>query len=68
MTHFAVFDPATGAIRRHGSCMRADLARQAGEGEGVIATDGPTPGDRYVVDVMHSPPMPVPKATAKATR
>lgn len=67
MTHFAVFDPVTGAIRRHGSCMAADLALQAGEGEGVIATDGPTPGDRYVFDLMQSPPMPVPKPTAGAT-
>ena len=68
MTHFAVFDPATGTIRRHGSCMAADLALQAGEGERVIATDGPTAGDRYVVDVRQSPPIPVPKPTAGATR
>jgi hypothetical protein len=68
MTHFAVFDPATGAIRRHGSCMTADLALQAGEGERVIVTDGPTAGDRYVVDVKHSPPMLVPKPAAGATR
>jgi hypothetical protein len=64
MTHFAVFDRTTGTIRRHGSCMPADLARQSGEGEGVIATDGPTAGDRYVVDVMQSPPRLVPKPTA----
>ena len=67
MTHFAVFDPPTGAIRRHGWCMAADFALQAGEGERVIGTDGPTPGDRYVVDMMQSPPMPVAKPTASAT-
>lgn len=56
MTHFAVYDRATGAIGRHGSCPQRDLDLQAQAGEAVIATDGPTPNDRYAVDVSKSPP------------
>lgn len=56
MKHFAVYDPATGTIKRHGSCMAADLERQAGEGESVIETAGAAPADRFRVDVMRTPP------------
>jgi hypothetical protein len=56
MRHFAIYDAATGAIRRHGSCMACDLARQAGEGEAVIETESAAPGDRFRVDVAGSPP------------
>jgi len=55
MKHFAVYDMATGAIRRHGSCMPADLARQSGEGEAMIETEGAAPGDRFRVDVALTP-------------
>ncbi len=61
MTHFAVYDTATGAIRRHGSCAPCDLGRQAQAGEAAIETPGPAPDDRYVVDVTRSPPVLVPK-------
>ncbi len=44
--HFAVYDAATGVIRCHGSCVTADLARQAGEGEAVIETDGAGAGSQ----------------------
>jgi hypothetical protein len=57
MTHFAVYDIVTGAIRRHGSCMACDLARQADDGEAVIETEGAAPGDRFRVDVKGSPPV-----------
>ena len=61
MTHFAVYDIATGAIRRHGSCAPRDLALQAQAGEAAIETPGPAPGDRHVVDLTRSPPALVPK-------
>jgi hypothetical protein len=57
MKHFAVYDVATGAIRRHGSCLTCDLARQVGDGEAVIEVDGPAPSDRFRVDVTRSPPV-----------
>jgi len=56
MTHFVVYEIATGAIQRHGSCMPIDLARQSGDGEAVIETDGATPGNRFRVDVAQTPP------------
>jgi hypothetical protein len=46
MTHFAVYDKATGAIARYGSCAPGDLVHQAQAGEAVIETAGPAPGDR----------------------
>lgn len=56
MTHFAVYDPATGAIKRHGSCASGDMAHQAQAGEAVIETAGPVPGDRFAVDPNVTPP------------
>ena len=61
MTHFAVYDIATGAIRRHGSCAPGDLALQPQEGEAAIETAGPVPGDRFVVDLTKSPPVLAPQ-------
>jgi hypothetical protein len=63
MMHFAVYDPATGTIKRYGSCAPHDLALQAQPGEAVIETPGPAPDDRHVVDVTADPPMLKPKAT-----
>jgi hypothetical protein len=63
MTHFAVYDKATGIIRRHGSCAPRDLALQAQDGEAVIETPAPAPGDRFMVDVNRTPPVLVPKQT-----
>lgn len=61
MTHFAVYEIATGAIRRHGSCAPRDLSLQAQAGEAAIETPGAAPGDRYVVDLTRSPPALVPR-------
>ena len=61
MTHFAVYDISTGAIRRHGSCAPRDLAFQAQAGEATIETPGRAPDDRYVVDLTQSPPALAPK-------
>lgn len=57
MKHFAIYEAATGTIRRHGSCLACDLARQAGDGEAAIEADGPAPGDRFRVDVTRTPPV-----------
>ncbi|HXQ51148.1 MAG TPA: hypothetical protein VN802_08655 [Stellaceae bacterium] len=64
MTHFAVYDPATGAIKRHGSCAPCDVALQAEAHEAVVATLVPAPGDRYVIDIAASPPVPKPRPPA----
>lgn len=67
MKHFAVYDIATGAIRRRGSCMVADFALQAGEGEAVIETDGAA-GDPSVVDMTRSPSKPPAQPDPSARR
>jgi hypothetical protein len=64
MTHFAVYDPATGAIKRHGSCAPRDMALQAQDGEVVIETRAPAPGDLFVVDLSASPPVAKPRRAA----
>jgi len=56
MTHFAVYDITTGAIRRHGSCAPRDLALQAQAGEALLETAAPAPGNRFAVDIAQSPP------------
>jgi hypothetical protein len=56
VSFFAVYDPATGAIRRYGSCAAADLARQAQAGEAVIATPAPAPDNKFKIDITKSPP------------
>jgi hypothetical protein len=55
MSYFAVYDPATGAIRRYGSCAPADLARQAQPGEAVMATQAPAPDNKFKVDITKTP-------------
>lgn len=55
MKHFVVYDISTGTVLRRGSCMAVDFARQAGEGEAVIETDGPASGDPFVRDGVRSP-------------
>ena len=67
MKHFAVYDIAAGVIRRRGSCMAADFALQAGEGETVIETDGAS-GDSSVVDMTRSPSLPPAKPDPRARR
>ena len=54
MKHFAVHDIATGALRRRGSCMAADFALQAGDGEVVIEADAGR-RDSCVADAARSP-------------
>ena len=61
MKHFAVYDTATGTLRRHGSCMAADFALQPRDGEAVIEIGGPAPGFGSYVDVTCSPPVLVTK-------
>jgi hypothetical protein len=65
VTHFAVYDPATGAIKRHGSCAPRDVALQAHVDEAVIETHAPAPDDRYVIDISASPPVPQPRPTMR---
>ena len=63
MKHFAVYDVATGAVRRHGSCMAVDFALQAGEGEAVMETDGAVPPVASAADAVRSPAKPGPDAS-----
>jgi hypothetical protein len=58
MKHFAVYDVATGALRRHGSCMAVDFALQAGEGEAVRETDGAARPVPSATDAVRSPAKP----------
>jgi hypothetical protein len=59
MSFFAVYDLATGAIKRYGSCGGGDLARQAQAGEAVIATPAPAPDNKFKIDITKTPPAPV---------
>ncbi len=60
--HFAIYDPATGAITRTGFCTQAaDVALQVRPGEAVIAADRLAPGERFRVDVARTPPAIIPR-------
>ena len=63
MNFFAVYDPASGAIRRAGWCrLAADLAREAQAGEAVIAHTVLPRDDAFRVDVTKTPHQVVAKA------
>jgi hypothetical protein len=57
VTGFAVYDPATGLIKRSGICTAGDLAIQAQSGEAVIETSNQAPGSAFKVDITQSPPV-----------
>lgn len=59
MKRYIVFDAATGAVKRWGTCADRDYAFQAKQGEGVIPWNGEHPR-RVRVDVSRSPPALVP--------
>ncbi len=56
MTHFAVYDPATGIIKRTGSCGPRDFALQNRSGEAVIETDGTVRTNTHRVDLSNEKP------------